>query len=73
MGNKILFEQRQTLNTSMHANKIQIQILGVVILGRSSTGVGKALSVGYKHNQWLPITAALMPEYADNIGARKIL
>ena len=50
---------------------MQIQILGVVILGRSSTGVGKALSVGCKHNQWLPITAALMPEYADNIGARK--
>ena len=48
-----------------------MQILSVVILGRSSTGVGKALSVGYKHNQWLPITAALMPEYADNIGARK--
>ena len=34
---------------------------------RGNLGVGKALCLGYKHNQWLPITPAL-PEYVHTSG-----
>ena len=40
------------------------------IVWRGGLGVGKALCLGYKHNQWLPITPAL-PEYADTTGIWK--
>ena len=37
---------------------------------RGNLGVGKALCLGYKHNQWLPITTAL-PEYAHTTAAHE--